>query len=108
MSSSSQPRAAKRSRSIVARVAVAALSLSALTLGHGMQAAHAASTEAELLAEAMTVSGTTVTGASFVAHPDFASTAVATTPLAGFPKNGGSFAILSSGNAEAAYPQPRT
>jgi hypothetical protein len=51
----------------------------------------------------MTGAGTQVTGASFVSTPSPDASLVSSEQLAGFPRAGSSFAILSTGQAAAAY-----
>jgi len=59
--------------------------------------------DAAQLAAALTESGTAVTGASFASIPaDGTPAAVSDVPLAGFPRQGGSYVILSSGDATKA------
>lgn len=57
------------------------------------------------LATAMTAQPGLVTGATFVTQPDPRSAGVSTDALAGFPRHGSSFAILSTG-AIASIPVP--
>jgi hypothetical protein len=67
------------------------------------QAAVTATRDASALASALAGSGTTVTGASFASIPATGSpAAVSDDALAGFPRQGGSYVILSSGDATKA------
>jgi PKD repeat protein len=61
-----------------------------------------ATSSASTLVAAMTGPGANVTGASFVTVPAGTPHAVSTTPLAGSPTNGPSFAILTTGDANLA------
>ena len=55
------------------------------------------------LASAIAGAGTAVTGASFVSTPSPDASLASSEPLAGFPRDGSSFAILSTGHAATAY-----
>ena len=80
-------------------VALAAL---ALVLGVPADAAIRPTASAAELAAAMAVNPASVTGASFVTRPGGLPTAVSDTPLTGFPNNGPTYTILSTGDATAA------
>lgn len=85
-------------RKPLALAAIAATTLSALSL---MPSAYAA-TAAEL-APVILNNPSYVTGSHLLDPSAGQSTMVATTPIAGFPRDGGSFAILSTGKAADAY-----
>jgi hypothetical protein len=86
------------------RVWLATAVLAAAVLGaSGAGAAITPTASANDLAAAVGSDPSVVTGASFVTLPPGGSAdAVATTPLAGFPTDGSSYAILSTGDATAA------
>ncbi|MDP9293453.1 MAG: hypothetical protein M3O90_03360 [Actinomycetota bacterium] len=87
------------------RLAVPLLALVALLLPAGAQAAITPTRTATDLASAIAAPGTTVTGASFVeVPPNGQPNAVSDVPLGGFPLDGASYAILSSGDARHADP----
>lgn len=85
-------------------VAVTSLvALAAIPLGSAAQRTISPTRTAADLAAAISGQAGLVTGASFVAIPPRGNPdAVSTTPLAGFPTNGASYAILSTGDATAA------
>jgi hypothetical protein len=84
------------------RLATAGL-LAATLLASGAGAAITPTTAAPDVAAAITSDPSYVTGASFETIPPAGTAdAVSTTPLAGFPRNGSSYAILSTGDATAA------
>ena len=59
---------------------------------------------ARQLADALASGSNVITGASYIEEPPAAAaTFVATEPLAGFPREGDSFAIMSTGAAADAY-----
>lgn len=78
-----------------------------ITLGAGTAtAAITPSRDAAAVARAMAQRPSLVTSAAFVdLPPGGAPAAIASTPIGGFPRSGGTYAILSSGNA-AAVPEP--
>jgi hypothetical protein len=85
------------------RLVFATAALAALLAVAGAGAAIAPTTSAPDLAAAIAVDPATVTGASFVTIPPGGTAdAVSTTSLAGFPTDGSSYAILTTGDATAA------
>lgn len=54
---------------------------------------------ANQLAQAIAAPGTTITSSSFTSATGGTPTGVGDTPLSGFPSDGGTFAVLTSGNA---------
>jgi pimeloyl-ACP methyl ester carboxylesterase len=104
----------KRDTGLLRRLPYAALL--AMVLGIEQPApivAHAATgidttASALQLAQALSADASTVTGASFVAVPPSGTpNAVVSTPLAGFPTNGSTYALLTTGDANLAS-QPNT
>lgn len=98
------PHAQNRRRSRpLAGLAVAGLAASSLVAtAVPASAVITPTTVASTLAAALTGPGANVTGASFVTLPGGTPNAVSTSPLAGSPTNGSSFAILTTGDANLA------
>ncbi len=91
------------SRPLPAAVALGALALVLAPLGGAGGTAIAPTASAPALAAAIAQIPARVTGASFATRPPSGSpTAVSTTALAGFPTDGASYAILSTGDASFA------
>src|SRR5918996_2640950 len=87
----------------VATAATAGSVVAALVLIASAYAVITATRSAPDLAGAIATEANVVTGASFVTIPPSGSpTAVSTTPLAGFPTHGGSYTILTTGDATIA------
>jgi hypothetical protein len=91
-------RARTRARHLLAVLAATGLLVAGTALA--TSAAVITTPEAINLADAMASPSIPVTGADFVTRPPFGTpTAIADSPLAGFPTNGPTYAVLSSGDA---------
>lgn len=91
-----------RARSRVVTAAILTTSLAGAVTAAPASAAIDTTATAVQLAEALSVDPSIVTGASFVAVSAPHANAVSDTPLTSFPTNGGTYAILTTGNAALA------
>lgn len=91
---------------LAAPAALAGALLALLMLPGGAGAAITPTTTADDLATALSDGSSVVTGASFVTTPSGSPNAVATDALAGFPLAGGSYAMMTNGDATLAPGAP--
>src|SRR5215471_5537605 len=92
----------RNARSVHRLVRVAVLAgLVVAVLTAGAQATITPSSNAPTVAQAIASQSADVTGASFVAQPGGTPDGVSTTPLTGFPTDGSSFGVLTSGNVNS-------
>ena len=89
----------RRARSTRLIAAAAALLLAAAVVPAVSQAEVTAGATAAQIAAAIGDEPGIVTGAEFLEQPSPSTAAVVTTPLAGFPSGGGSYGLLSTGEA---------